>query len=204
MRVEHISHKEEHELKVIAFNGSPRKNGNTTILIDHVLGELKKEGIETEHFLLANKDIHGCRACYQCAKNRDQRCAVRDDVLNECIEKMLEADGIILGSPTYFADVSTEIKALIDRAGLVAKVNDDMYKRKVGAAVVAVRRAGAVHVFSSINYFFLINQMIVPGSSYWNLGVGRDKGDVEQDEEGIGTMKALGANMAWLLKKLDE
>jgi multimeric flavodoxin WrbA len=202
MRVEHISHKEEHELKVIAFNGSPRKNGNTTILIDHVLGELKKEGIETEHFLLANKEIHGCRACYRCAENKDRRCAVGNDVANECIEKMLEADGIILGSPTYFADVSTEIKALIDRAGLVAKVNDDMFKRKVGAAVVAVRRAGAVHVFSSINYFFCISQMIVPGSSYWNLGVGLDKGDVEEDKEGIRTMKALGANMAWLLKKI--
>ena len=189
-------------MKVIAFNGSPRKNGNTTILIDYVLGELQKEGIETEHFLLADKKIHGCRACYQCAQNRDRRCAVGNDVLNECIEKMLEADGIILGSPTYFADVSTEIKALIDRAGLVAKVNGDMFKRKVGAAVVAVRRAGAIHVFSSINYFFLINQMIVPGSSYWNLGVGHDKGDVENDAEGIGTMKALGENMAWLLKKL--
>ena len=189
-------------MKVIAFNGSPRKNGNTTILIDYVLGELQKEGIETEHFLLADKKIHGCRACYQCAQNRDRRCAVGNDVLNECIEKMLEADGIILGSPTYFADVSTEIKALIDRAGLVAKVNGDMFKRKVGAAVVAVRRAGAVHVLSSINYFFLINQMIVPGSSYWNLGVGHDKGDVENDPEGIGTMKALGENMAWLLTKL--
>ena len=189
-------------MKVIAFNGSPRKNGNTTILINYVLDELQKEGIETEHFLLAGKEVHGCRACYRCAQNRDRRCAVGNDVLNECIEKMLEADGIILGSPTYFADVSSEIKALIDRAGLVAKVNGDMFKRKVGAAVVAVRRAGAIHVFSSINYFFLINQMIVPGSSYWNLGVGHDKGDVENDAEGIGTMKALGENMAWLIKKV--
>ncbi len=191
-------------MKVIAFNGSPRKNGNTTILIDYVLGELQKEGIETEHFLLADKKIHGCRACYQCAQNRDRRCAVGNDVLNEWFEKMFEADGIILGSPTYFADVSTEIKALIDRAGLVAKVNGDMFKRKVGAAVVAVRRAGSIHVFDSINHFFLINQMIVPGSSYWNMGFGLEKGEVEEDEEAMGTMKALGENMAWLLKKVHD
>jgi multimeric flavodoxin WrbA len=189
-------------MKVVAFNGSPRKNGNTTILVEYVLHELQNEGIEIEHIRLAGKDIHGCRACYQCARNKDQRCSVKDDALNEYIEKMLEAHGIILASPTYFADVSTEIKALIDRAGLVAKVNGDMFRRKVGAAVVAVRRAGATHVFSSINYFFLINQMIVPGASYWNLGVGHDRGDVEKDAEGVQTMKALGSNMAWLLKKL--
>jgi multimeric flavodoxin WrbA len=191
-------------MKVMAFNGSPRTNGNTTILINYVLDELQKEGIETEHYLLAGKEIHGCRACYQCAQNKDRRCNVGSDIVNECIEKMLEADGIILGSPTYFSDLSTEIKALIDRAGLVAKVNNDMFKRKVGAAVVAVRRGGAVHVFSSINYFFLINQMIVPGSSYWNFGVGHDRGDVEKDAEGIGTMKTLGQNMAWLLKKMQR
>jgi multimeric flavodoxin WrbA len=115
---------------------------------------------------------------------------------------MLEADGIVLGSPTYFCNVSTELKALIDRAGLVAKANDDMLKRKVGAAVVAVRRAGATHVFNSINFFFTINQMIIPGSSYWNLGVGLEKGEVMKDEEGVETMKTLGQNMAWLMNKL--
>ncbi len=115
---------------------------------------------------------------------------------------MLEADGIILGSPTYFTNVSTEMKALIDRAGLVAKANGGMFRRKVGAAVVAVRRAGSIHVFDSINHLFFISQMIVPGSSYWNMGIGLNKGDVEKDEEGIQTMKTLGQNMAWLLKKI--
>ena len=191
-------------MKVIAFNGSARKEGNTSILINYVLDELQKRGIETETFNLRGKKIHGCIACYKCFENKDQRCSVTNDVLNECIEKMLEADGIILGSPTYFTDVSTEMKALIDRAGFVAKANGDMFRRKVGAAVVAVRRAGSIHVFSTINNFFLISQMIIPGSNYWNMGIGRDKGEVEKDEEGIGTMKLLGENMGWLLMKLNS
>ena len=191
-------------MKVVAFNGSARKDGNTAILIGHVFRELEKEGIETELIQLSGSRIHGCIACMKCFENKDQRCSVKDDNANNCIEKMLGADGIILGSPTYFANVSTEMKALIDRAGMVSRANGDMLARKVGAAVVAVRRAGAIHVFNSINHFFFIGQMIVPGSSYWNLGMGRQKGEVEKDEEGIKTMKDLGRNMAWLLKKLKE
>jgi multimeric flavodoxin WrbA len=129
---------------------------------------------------------------------------VDTDYLNECIAKMDAADGILLGSPTYFADVSTEMKALIDRAGMVAKANDDMFRRKVGAAVVAVRRAGAIHAFDSMNHFFLIGQMIVPGASYWNIGIGLDRGDVAADSEGLQTMDTLGQNMAWLMKRLGD
>jgi multimeric flavodoxin WrbA len=191
-------------MKVVAFNGSARKDGNTAILIRHVFQELETEGIETELVQLSGSKIHGCIACMKCFKNKDQSCSVKDDITNDCIGKMLDADGIILGSPTYFANVSTEMKALIDRAGMVSRANGDMLARKVGAAVVAVRRAGAIHVFNSINHFFFIGQMIVPGSSYWNLGMGRQKGEVESDEEGIQTMKVLGINMAWLLKKLEE
>ncbi len=191
-------------MKVVAFNGSARKDGNTAILIRHVLAELEKEGIATELFQLSGKKIHGCIACYTCFEKKNQRCAVTDDVLNECIEKMIEAEGIIIGSPTYFANVSTETKALIDRAGMTARANDNMFRRKVGAAVVAVRRAGSTHVFNSINHFFFIGEMIVPGSSYWNLGIGREIGQVENDEEGIQTMKTLGQNMAWLMKKIYE
>jgi len=190
-------------VKVVAFNGSAREDGNTSILIGYVLGELRKEGIETEIFNLSGKKIHGCRACRKCFETVDRKCVVTDDILNECIGKMLGADGIILGSPTYFTDVSTEIKALIDRAGLVAKANGDMFRRKAGAAVIAVRRAGSVHAFSTINNFFLISQMIIPGSNYWNMGIGLDRGDVEKDEDGIGTMKLLGANMAWLIQRLN-
>ena len=191
-------------MKVVAFNGSARKDGNTAILIRHVFGELETEGIETELIQLAGSRIHGCIACMKCFENKDQRCSVKDDNVNDCIEKMLGADGVILGSPTYFANVSTEMKALIDRAGMVSRANGDMLARKVGAAVVAARRAGAIHVFNSINHFFFIGQMIVPGSSYWNIGMGRQKGEVEGDEEGIQTMKNLGRNMAWLLKKLKD
>ncbi|MGD8499218.1 MAG: flavodoxin family protein [Phycisphaerales bacterium] len=191
-------------MKVVAFNGSARKNGNTAILIRKVFSELEAEGVETELVQLAGKTIRGCIACGKCFKNQNKRCAVDSDFANECIEKMLEADGIILGSPTYFADVTTEMKALIDRAGYVARANSDMLKRKVGAAVVAVRRAGSIHTFDSINHFFLIGQMIVPGSSYWNVGIGRAIGDVDQDEEGLETMQILGRNMAWLLKKMHE
>ncbi len=190
-------------MKVVAFNGSPRKNGNTAALIKHVLSELEKEGVETEIVQVGGKSIHGCTACGKCFENTDKKCITDNDIVNECIEKMLEADGIILASPTYFADLTPELKALIDRAGFVAKANSEMFRYKVGAAVVAVRRAGSIHVFDSINHFFTISQMIIPGSSYWNIGMGLAEGDVEKDEEGIRTMQILGQNMAWLLKKLN-
>jgi multimeric flavodoxin WrbA len=189
-------------MKVVAFNGSARRDGNTAILVKTVFEELEREGIETELVQLARRDIRGCIACYKCADNLDQRCAVKHDIANECIEKMIEAQGIILASPTYFADVTAEMKALIDRSGMVAKTNGDLLRRKVGAAVVAVRRGGAIHSFDTMNHFFFINQMIVPGSSYWNVGIGRQPGEVSADEEGLATMKTLGQNMAWLLKKI--
>ncbi len=188
-------------MKVVAFNGSARKDGNTATLLRYVLAELEAEGIETELVQLSGKTIHGCLACRTCSTRKDGRCAQQDDYGNECIEKMLAADGILLGSPTYVADVSSEIKALMDRACLVSRANGNMFRHKAGAAVVAVRRAGAMHAFDALNHFFLISEMIVPGSSYWNIGIGRDKGDVERDEEGIQTMQTLGRNMAWLLKR---
>jgi multimeric flavodoxin WrbA len=190
-------------MKVVAFNGSARKDGNTAILIKAVFEELNKGGIETELVQLAGKPVHGCIACRKCFTAKNKRCSVTGDFVNECIEKMTDADGIILGSPVYFANLTTEIKALIDRAGFVAKANGDMFKRKAGAAVVAVRRAGAIHVFDSLNHFFFINQMIVPGSSYWNIGIGREAGEAAKDDEGVQTMRILGMNMAWLLKKIN-
>lgn len=190
-------------MKVLAISGSARKDGNTAMLVGHVLKELEAEGIETEMVQLAGRAIHGCFACYRCFERKDRRCAAADDGVNELIDKMLAADGLILASPTYFADISAELKALIDRAGLVAKANSDMFRRKVGAAVVAVRRGGEIHAFDSINHFFLISQMIVPGSSYWNMGFGLDKGDVARDAEGLRTMATLGQNMAWVMKKIN-
>lgn len=189
-------------MKVLAINGSARKDGNTAILINTVFGELENEGIETEMVQLAGHKIRGCRACGGCYKKQDKRCVIKDDIVNDCIEKMVDADGIILGSPTYFANVTSELKAVIDRAGYVGRANSHMFARKAGAAVVAVRRAGAMPTFDSINHFFLISNMIIPGSSYWNIGIGREVGGVNQDEEGLATMRDLGENMAWLLKKI--
>jgi multimeric flavodoxin WrbA len=190
-------------MKVVAFNGSPRREGNTKILIDTVFSELQDEGIETEMIQLGNKLVHGCTACGKCKEIQNGKCHIKNDHLNYCIEKMVEADGIIIGSPVYFADVTTEVKALIDVAGYVTRANGFLLKQKVGAGIVAVRRAGAMPTFGTMNNFFLINQMIVPGSTYWNLAFGRNTGEVLEDEEGMQTMKTLGANMAWLLKKIN-
>jgi len=189
----------EIRMKAVAFNGSPRKDGNTTILIQHLFRELENEGVKTELVQLSGSEIRGCIACFKCVENKDRRCAVNNDVVNECIEKMVEADGIILGSPTYFADVTAEMKALIDRAGFVSRANGGMYKNKIGLGVIAVRRAGAFHAFDTINHFLLGSQMIVPGRC---IVFGAQKGEVEKDEEGMKGLQELGQRMAWLLKKL--
>lgn len=189
-------------MNVVAVNGSARKDGNTAILLGHVLREIEAGGITTELVQLAGMRVRGCTACFRCFANKDRRCAVTNDDVNAVIGKMDAADGILLGSPTYFADVTAEMKALVDRSGMVGRANDGMYRRKAGAAVVAVRRGGAVHAFDTLNHFFLIGEMIVPGSSYWNIGVGREIGDVEKDEEGVRTMADLGRNMAWLLERI--
>jgi multimeric flavodoxin WrbA len=189
-------------MRVVAFNGSPRKQGNTAILLRRVLEVLEQKGIDTEMVQVGGEEIRGCSGCRACRSLANGRCSRDGDIVNACIAKMVAADGILLGSPTYFSDVTTEMKALIDRCGFVAKGNQDLLRRKVGAGVVAVRRAGSTHALDTLHHFFTINQMIVPGSSYWNLGVGREPGDVEKDEEGLQTMRVLGENMAWLLEKL--
>ena len=189
-------------MHVVGINGSARKDGNTAIMIKEVFKALEAEGIGTELIQLSGKKMHGCIACMKCWENKDRRCAVTGDFMNDCIEAMDKADAVVLGSPTYFANVSTEMKALIDRAGMVGLANDSMFARKVGASVVAERRGGAIHVFNSLNHFYFINQMTVPGSCYWNLGFGREKGEVSGDEEGMRTMRILGENMAWLLQKI--
>jgi len=189
-------------MRVVAFNGSPRNGGNTERLLKRVLSVLDGEGIQTELVHIGGEKVHGCTACGKCFANQDGRCVFDDDIINECIGKMAAADGIVIGSPTYFADVSPETKALIDRAGFVAMANGRMFSRKVGAAVVAVRRAGGIHVFDTINHFFGISNMFTVGSIYWNIGFGLNPGDVEQDDEGMMTMEALGRNMAWIIRKI--
>ena len=189
-------------MKVLAINGSARINGNTAIMLNTALAAMALEGIETELVQLGPKGLQGCIACYKCFENKDKRCAVDDDRMNGYIEKMLAADGILLGSPTYFADVTTNMKSLMDRSGMVSRANADMFQRKAGAAVVTARRGGAIHTFDTLNHYFFIGQMVVPGSSYWNMGYGREPGQVSGDEEALSTMRTLGANMAWLLKKI--
>ena len=190
-------------MKVVALNGSARKDGNTAILLSWVLDELRAENIETEMIQLAGERISGCIACYQCMKTKDYRCAIQTDRVNDTLQKMREAEGILLGSPTYIANITAGLKAILERATIVCRANGaDMFKRKAGAGVVAVRRAGAFQAFDAMNAFFLINQMIVVGSSYWNVGIGRNVGEVNSDLEGAQTMKVLGQNMAWLLKKI--
>ncbi|MCX6330547.1 MAG: flavodoxin family protein [Bacteroidia bacterium] len=191
-------------MKAIGINCSPRKGGNTEILIKEVLNVLEENGIKTEFIQLGGKKVAGCIACMKCRKAKDGRCHQDNVVLNKFIEKMVEADAIIIGSPTYFSDISAEAKALIDVAGYSLRGAGNPLKKKIGAAVISVRRAGAIHAFDSINHFFLINEMIIPGSSYWNIGIGREKGEVIKDEEGMQVMKTLGENMAWLLKKIKD
>lgn len=189
-------------MKVIGINGSARKDGNTAIIIKKVFGVLEKAGIETELIQLAGKPVQGCIACYACFKNKNKKCAIENDAINQCIEKMHAADGIILGSPTYFTDVTAGMKALIDCAGYVSMANGYLFKHKAGAAVVAVRRGGAIHAFDTINHFFHWNQMFMVGSTYWNMVYGREIGEVEKDAEGIANMENLGENMVLLLNKL--
>lgn len=189
-------------MKVVAFNGSPRKGGNTEQLILKAFEPLEAAGIETELIQIGGKILRGCIACMKCRERKDGKCAIKNDELNGYVEKMREADGIILGSPTYFTDVSAEMKALIDRAGYVTLSNGAQLRRKVGAGVVAVRRGGATHVFDTMNHFFQISQMIIPGSTYWNMGYGLTPGQVKEDEEGMRNMQNLGETMAWLLKAL--
>jgi len=189
-------------MKVIGINGSPNKDGNTASMIRTVFSALEKNDIECELYQLGGKAVHGCIDCGWCKEHKEGRCALDSDRINESISKMSSADAIIIGSPTYFASLTTETKALIDRAGRVCR-SQGLLKRKIGVSVTPARRAGTLNVFQAINNFFLIQEMIVPGSSYWNVGMAAAPGDFEKDEEGVGIMTTLGENMAWLMKKIN-
>jgi len=189
-------------MKAVAFNGSPRRGGNTEFLLHKVLEPIAEAGIDTELVQIGGRPLRGCTACNKCRENQDSRCSVKTDIVNECIAKMIEANAIILGSPTYFSGMTAEMTALIDRAGYVAVANGGLFARKIGAAVVAQRRGGAVNVLDSINHMFLMSRMIVPGSTYWNFGVGREKGEVADDEEALRNMRDLGETIAWLIPRI--
>ena len=187
-------------MKALAINGSPRKGGNTEILLRKALEPIAAAGHKTEYVQVGGTRIRGCTACGACGRLKNKRCVIEDDIFNLAFAKMLEADAILIGSPVYFADVTAETKALIDRAGRVARTNGGLLWRKIGAAAVAARRGGAIHAVDAINHLYLANQMVVPGSTYWNFGLGRDPGDVLADEEGLANMKDLGEQIAWLLE----
>ncbi len=191
-------------MRVVAFNGSPRKGGNTEIMLQKALDTLKAAGWETELVQVGGKKIAGCRACCKCIENKDGHCVVTNDILNDCLDKIFAADAIIMGSPTYFADMTAEMKALLDRTGFVGLANGGKLHRKIGAAVAVARRGGSINVFDSINHMFLMSGMIVPGSIYWNLGFGLDKGDVAADEEAMRNMVDLAENIDWLGKALQN
>lgn len=188
-------------MRVVALNGSARVGGNTAALIEFAFEPLRQAGVDCQLVELGGKEIRGCTACGRCREVLDGQCHGRSDFGNEVIDLLSDAHGMIFGSPTYFSGVTPELKAALDRAFYVARGNGDMFARRVGAAVVAVRRAGAMAVFDSINHYFLISRMLVVGSSYWNVGIGAAKGDVLADDEGVRTMRTLGENMAWALER---
>jgi multimeric flavodoxin WrbA len=185
-------------MKAVAINGSPRHGGNTEILLKQVLDTLAGAGWKTEFVQLGGAPIRGCQACFVCFERKNSQCSQKDAFFNECFQKMASADAIILGSPTYFTDVTAEMKALLDRAGLVALANGGLFRGKIGASVVAVRRGGGTHAFDTMNHMFLMSGAIVPGSTYWNLGFGREKGEVADDQEAARNMADLGHTIAWL------
>jgi multimeric flavodoxin WrbA len=190
-------------MKVIAINGSPKKSGNTFHALRRVLDELEKEGIETEILHIGNKNIRGCIACNTCVKNKDEKC-VFDDGVNEAIQKMKDADGLIIGSPVHYSAIGGTMKSFLDRAFFVAGVNGGLFRHKVGAAVVAVRRSGGIPAFDQLNNFLNYSEMIIPTSNYWNVIHGMTPGESEEDEEGKQIMRILGKNMAWVMKLVEN
>lgn len=190
-------------MKVVAFNGSPKKEGNTYHAIKIVTEELQKEGIEVEIVHVGDKAIRGCLACGMCAKNRNEKCVI-DDEVNEWIQKMKESNGIILASPVHFASISATMKAFLDRAFYVAGVNGGLFRHKIGSALVTVRRSGGVTAFNQLMQYLNYAEMLIASSNYWNVIHGRIPGEVLQDEEGVQIMRILGKNMAWLLKLVEN
>ncbi|MDQ1279681.1 MAG: hypothetical protein QG670_943 [Thermoproteota archaeon] len=188
-------------MKIVGIVGSGRKGGNTEILVKAALDEIQKEGVDTELIILAGKDIKPCDACKSCWKTGE--CHIEDD-LPPILKKMLDADGIILASPVYFGSATPQIKALIDRSGYSTRAKGRPFENKVGGPIVVARRAGQNFTFAQLMFFFMITGMIVPGSTYWNIAFGREKGEVSEDKEGIQTVRNFGKKLAWLVKKIAE
>lgn len=190
-------------MKVVAINGSPNEQGNTYHALKLVTEELERNGISTEIIHVGNKVIRGCLACGGCAKNKNEKCIINDEV-NDIIQKMKSADGIVIGSPVYYASIAGTMKSFLDRAFYVAGANGGLFRHKVGASVAAVRRSGEVATFDHLNHYFLISEMFLTPSNYWNVIHGRLPGEALKDEEGVQIMRVLGKNMAFLLKSIEQ
>ena len=187
------------KLRVVAVNASPRARGNTYDMLSRALEPLQEAGWQTDLLQIGRKSVRGCSACFKCFKNKDMRCVLPEDAVSQAMPYLLAADAVILGSPVYFSSVTTEMKALLDRTGIVALGNGNVMKGRIGAAVVALRRGGDIHAYDTINHFFLMSHMIVPGSSFWNMGFGEMPGDVVKDDrEAVHNMTNLGKTIAWL------
>jgi len=190
-------------LKVIGFNGSPHKKGNTFLAIRQVFGQLEAQGIETEMISIGSEEVRPCDGCGECKETRDGFCIIDDDDVNIYMKKAYDADGMVIGTPVYFGSVTPKVKALVDRMGYCSRAGGYLLKRKVCVAVAAVRRQGAVDALNQINNMFMLNQCVLPSSVYWNFGIGRIPGEIKNDVEGMETLKILGENMAWLIKKIN-
>ena len=191
-------------MKVVGFNGSARKKGNTACSLKTVFAELEKAGIETEMIHVGKEKVQGCIACYTCVKKQNEACAIKDDPVNEWIQKMKAADGILLGSPVYFSGVAGKMKSFLDRAFFVSTANGGLFRHKVGAAVAAVRRSGGIPTVDTLNHYINYSEMIMPSSNYWNVAHGLTPGEMEQDGEGKQIMEVLGRNMAWIMKVIEH
>jgi len=189
---------------VIGINGSPNAKGNTFLALTTVFQELEHEGIKTEIIHIGNKNIRGCIACNQCQMKKNEECAISGDNVNEMIQRLKTADGIILGSPVYFSAIAGTMKSFLDRTFRVAAANDGLFRHKIGASVVADRRAGGIPTFDQLNNFINYAEMFMPSSNYWNVVYGTSPGEAENDLEGIQIMRVLGKNMAWLLKAVES
>lgn len=191
-------------MKVIAVNGSSQTGGNTALALKTAMETLNAEGIQTDLIEIGRRPIHGCTGCGVCFEKENRRCVFTDDEVNGWLEKMFDADGILLGSPVYYAGINGALKSFLDRAFFVAAANGALFRHKVGAGIVAVRRAGSTSALEQMNKFFLISEMFMPSSTYWNMIYGLDPGEAAQDAEGMETVRVLAKNMAWLLKLIEH
>ncbi len=190
-------------MKVIAINGSPKKNGNTFTALNIVADKLRESGIEVEIIQVGSMKMGGCIACNACIKSKNGCCPAYDDELGDIVQKVKDADGILLGSPVYYSGVAGGMKSFLDRFFMVCGVNGNPLRHKVGAAIATVRRSGGIPSVDELYKYLQYSEMVLPTSNYWTVIHGNRPGEVLKDAEGIQIMQILGENMAWMIRVLD-